>query len=1202
MPFISRRDIRRWFHREDGSNKLLRDTDLKTQCVSSVRPAMGKNARPQSYRPTDTPRLSVPEPSIACKIENMNKISQGSVQNSSQQSVNPTTGKSHVHLDGDLWEKAKDALSDNDKAWIRETTGGASMSVHGMLDEMISLAVKGQRKWEASTTIQLDGHQFSLSDTASRTIVWLNKFKEIGDIIVQYDPVHAALPWAAARFILQAIVVSEEQQAASLQIIERVTRIVHRCRVYEELYNRNTVNNDAAENLESALIRLYVLVLQGLVATGKFLSKPNGSRTVHAILHPTMGSDILASLDRSENELGRDLTACESQCRYKADSRFQKQLRGLLELTEPVLRIDDNVKKTLQRLDKKELTDVLEWVSPITYRMHHDTVAKLRTKDTCNWLLERPKFDQWNSATSSITLWLQGYPGAGKTFLTSRIIEQVEATLLGRDNDEGFAFFYCNRNEEDRRNALPILRSYVRQLSRTLCKSDCIYPPLKQLCDKSRLEGSGWTFELCQESLVDLLCLYPRTILVLDALDECYPEERTKLLNFFDSIPKKSTKPVKVFISTRPEGDIRQRIDLFSSIEIKATDNENDIAKFVRQSIEENGRWRNALEKNESLKEEIVKSLLDKSDGMFQWANLQIKQLLNLRTEHEIRSRLGKLPKGLKAAYDEIYETVEALEPSSRAFSLRALRWIMCAFKPLTSERLLAAVHVDPDEETIDTETYVCEADVLDWCANFIRIDSQQNPPVWRFSHLSVVEYLETRWTVREAHCFVAKANLVFLLEVYGKTSKPNDIFQPHGSLEVYVQDFWIPHVQTQERHNADPKLANLLKAFLGSFEQSSVQYRAWHRRVHESCHRTGRSFPNVNLKNISPGTSTHFLASYFSLYTLLQDWWNALSDVSQIAESGCDLLTLAAIGGSKPICARLCEAGVDVNAPLPNKCYRSALTAAVFEEKTVIVQFLIDNGADVNMLLQTGYFGSALGCAIYKENIEIIKLLIDNGADVNMPLTTGRHASALEFAISKGNIEIIQLLIDNGTDLNMPLQTGYVGSALASAVSGENIEMVRLLIDNGADVNMPLKTGHYGSALECAVHAQSLEIIHLLIDKGADVNMPLPTGGYGSALAAAAFGGFIETVQLLVDNNANITDTLSNGRYRTALEAAQAPIPSMMDVDSFGWTYSFDSRDDQTMKQHKFEVECFLQSRIASSEQGVTNRSEARIAATCES
>jgi hypothetical protein len=32
---------------------------------------------------------------------------------------------------------------------------------------------------------------------------WMDRFKEIGDIVVQFDPVHAALPWAAFRLLLK---------------------------------------------------------------------------------------------------------------------------------------------------------------------------------------------------------------------------------------------------------------------------------------------------------------------------------------------------------------------------------------------------------------------------------------------------------------------------------------------------------------------------------------------------------------------------------------------------------------------------------------------------------------------------------------------------------------------------------------------------------------------------------------------------------------------------------------------------------------------------------------------------------------------------------------------------------------------------------------------------------------------------------------
>jgi len=42
-----------------------------------------------------------------------------------------------------------------------------------------------------------------LRDLFGKMAKWVNKFKEVGDVAVQYDPVHAALPWTGVRFLLQ---------------------------------------------------------------------------------------------------------------------------------------------------------------------------------------------------------------------------------------------------------------------------------------------------------------------------------------------------------------------------------------------------------------------------------------------------------------------------------------------------------------------------------------------------------------------------------------------------------------------------------------------------------------------------------------------------------------------------------------------------------------------------------------------------------------------------------------------------------------------------------------------------------------------------------------------------------------------------------------------------------------------------------------
>lgn len=45
--------------------------------------------------------------------------------------------------------------------------------------------------------------QWGFYGVADKLVGWVEKFISIGDVIVSFDPVHAALPWAGLRFLLQ---------------------------------------------------------------------------------------------------------------------------------------------------------------------------------------------------------------------------------------------------------------------------------------------------------------------------------------------------------------------------------------------------------------------------------------------------------------------------------------------------------------------------------------------------------------------------------------------------------------------------------------------------------------------------------------------------------------------------------------------------------------------------------------------------------------------------------------------------------------------------------------------------------------------------------------------------------------------------------------------------------------------------------------
>ncbi|RYP31190.1 hypothetical protein DL766_004498 [Monosporascus sp. MC13-8B] len=473
-----------------------------------------------------------------------------------------------------------------------------------------------------------------------------------------------------------------------------------------------------------------------------------------------------------------------------------------------------NIDQTMLLLDDERLK-ILKWISPIPYGKHHNTVKEARTSGTCEWLLQHERFREWEDTASSVILWLQGSPGAGKTFLTSKVIDHVQSLLKSSRNEEGLAFFYCNRNEEERRKPLTVLRSYVRQLSTTAKYPEKMRKKLQELWSEKRLKGSDLDLEDCREQLLESVNLYPRTTLVLDALDECEPDSRGELVKTVDILLSKSRRPLKVFISSRPDRDIRKRFLDRPNIEIYATHNEKDIQKFVHEEIIKHGAWKDI---SPLLKDEIIR-----------WVFLQIKQLLELETEAAIRDQLGRLPTGLKATYDEIYGKVQARHKHDKALADRAFMWVMCACKPLSSEELLSAISLDAERDPFDLSEGITESQLLHLCNNLLVLDSQRK--TWRFSHLSVTEYFEeNHWSLRQAHCRAAKVCLKLLIEIREEpesgsvgagdendhTSKARDIFGPDHPLQVYSRHFWIAHVQTQEGQEADPVLAGLLKKFLG--------------------------------------------------------------------------------------------------------------------------------------------------------------------------------------------------------------------------------------------------------------------------------------------------------------------------------------------------------------------------------------------------
>jgi hypothetical protein len=99
----------------------------------------------------------------------------------------------------ELWKSAAENLTAQQREVLAFEGDGVKLP-----NEVIKLAIsKRDMCIEKQWKIKVNGKSIVLRDVAEKIFRWIDRFKAVGDLGTQFDPVHSALPWAAFRFLLQ---------------------------------------------------------------------------------------------------------------------------------------------------------------------------------------------------------------------------------------------------------------------------------------------------------------------------------------------------------------------------------------------------------------------------------------------------------------------------------------------------------------------------------------------------------------------------------------------------------------------------------------------------------------------------------------------------------------------------------------------------------------------------------------------------------------------------------------------------------------------------------------------------------------------------------------------------------------------------------------------------------------------------------------
>ncbi|KAJ7278151.1 hypothetical protein C8J57DRAFT_1465375 [Mycena rebaudengoi] len=600
---------------------------------------------------------------------------------------------------------------------------------------------------------------------------------------------------------------------------------------------------------------------------------------------------------------------------------------------------------------------IIEWISLLNFFQRHDDISCAREEGTGLWLLEEAKFKDWVSGTGAI-LWCYGMPGAGKTVLSSAIVDYLREE--SPSPNIGVACAYLNHKEMGMQTPGNILAGLWRQL--IFAKPILPGSPSHSLYHKHLEKQTRPSVDEMNAILSSVVADYSKVYIVIDALDEYLETKRHMLVKHLAAL-----KPhTNLLFTSRPHITPEMFFPNTPALEIRAT--EEDIRRYLDAQIQNSFRLSKHVQSRPELHQEIEDQIISNVDGMFLLAKLHIDSLIIKNTVKAVREALKSLPTDLEHTYNETMDRIEAQGQDDRNIAKRVLIWIANAKRPLSVAELQEAIAIEPGTKTLDRDGLLDPDIFLSVCAGLVVINHADGSV--RFIHYTTQDYMDRVQTIKFsfAQTEITRGCLTYLMyddfvPVPDSLNKLLALGQQHALLDYSFRNCLVHAVGQPELILQDMILAFLAHAFrwLNNF------------------------WPLIRNKQYTPSS------------------WDIYDDEVKPPED----LFISALFNLQEIAKYLLAHDTSIQ----DQHKEQSLIGAAQSGSLGMVQLLISQG--VNMNAWGGMFRNALQSASLYGHEAVVQLLLNRGADVNV--RGGRYGTALQAASINGYEEVIQLLLAHG-------------------------------------------------------------------------------------------------------------------------------------------------------------------------------------------
>jgi hypothetical protein len=261
-----------------------------------------------------------------------------------------------------------------------------------------------------------------------------------------------------------------------------------------------------------------------------------------------------------------------------------------------------------RRQDEQHRQAIADWLTPVDYALQQSDFISRRQEGTGQWLLDSSEFQEWLKQGKQ-TLFCPGIPGAGKTIITSIVVEYLW-TKFKNDTSVGIAYLYCNFRRQHEQKPADLLVSLLKQLFQ---ERTPMPETIRSLYDRHKDKRSRPSLDEILKELHSVVRLYSKVYIIIDALDECQASDdssRQFLRNVFNL---QSQAHGNIFATSRFIPEIESQFEGCIRKEIWAQ--HDDVLRYLDGRIPQ--LLRSQISKCHDLPDLIRREVVKAVDGMY---------------------------------------------------------------------------------------------------------------------------------------------------------------------------------------------------------------------------------------------------------------------------------------------------------------------------------------------------------------------------------------------------------------------------------------------------------------------------------------------------------------------------------------------------------------------------------------------------------